>query len=65
MPFHSLRHAYATLQIEQGEDLGVVSKLLGHSTVTTTLDVYAHLTPAMGDRAAARMDVILRSPATG
>jgi integrase len=41
------------------------SKLLGHSTISTTLDVYAHLTPAMGDRAAARMDAILRVPETG
>jgi len=61
--FHNLRHACATLLLEQGEDLGVVSKLLGHSTVSTTLDVYAHLTPAMGERAAARMDAILRIPA--
>jgi integrase len=59
--FHDLRHACATLLLEQGEELGVVSKLLGHSTVATTLDVYAHLTPAMGDRAAARMDAVLRT----
>ena len=65
LPFHALRHVYATLQIEQGEDLGIVSKLLG-PTEATTLDVYAHLTPAMGERAAARMDEILRAnPATG
>ncbi|MGZ3586701.1 MAG: site-specific integrase [Candidatus Limnocylindrales bacterium] len=62
--FHDLRHACATLLIEQGEELGVVSKLLGHSTVSTTLDTYAHLTPAMGQRAAERMDAILR-PAAG
>lgn len=53
------RPSYATLAIEAGEDLGVVSRLLGHATLATTADVYAHLTPAMVDRAAERMDAIL------
>ncbi len=57
--FHDLRHAFATLMIESGEDLGVVSRILGHADFGTTADVYAHLTPAMLDRAAERMDAIL------
>ena len=57
--FHDLRHAFATLALEAGEDLGVVSRILGHSTLATTADIYAHLTPAMLDRAAERMDAIL------
>jgi len=43
------------LVIEGGEDLGVVSSILGHADFATTADVYAHLTPAMLDRAAERM----------
>jgi integrase len=57
--FHDLRHAFATLMIESGEDLGVVSRILGHADFATTADVYAHLTPAILDRAADRMDAIL------
>ena len=57
--FHDLRHAFATLLIESGEDLGVVSRILGHAQFATTADVYAHLTPAMLDRAAERMDRVL------
>lgn len=57
--FHSLRHACATLLIEQGEELTVVSRLLGHANLATTADVYAHLTRGMQQRAADRMDVIL------
>jgi integrase len=57
--FHDLRHAFATLMLEAGEDLTVVSRALGHTTIATTADVYAHVTPAMLDRAAERMDGIL------
>lgn len=63
--FHDLRHATATLLLERGEELGVVSKVLGHSTVTTTLDTYGHLTSGMSQRVADRMDVIVRRPASG
>lgn len=57
--FPDLRHAFATLPIESGEDLAVVSRILGHADFSTTADVYAHLTPAMLDRTAARMDEAL------
>jgi site-specific recombinase XerD len=45
--------------LEDGEDLAVISRPLGHSNISTTADVYAHLTPAMLERSAARMDSIL------
>jgi site-specific recombinase XerD len=45
--------------IEQGEELAVVSRLLGHANLSTTADVYAHLTRGMQQRAADRMDTIL------
>jgi integrase len=57
--FHDLRHAYATLMLEDGEELAVISRSLGHSNISTTADVYAHLAPAMLERSAARMDTIL------
>jgi integrase len=57
--FHDLRHAYATLMLEDGEELGVISRTLGHSQIATTADVYAHLTPAMLARTADRMNGVL------
>jgi site-specific recombinase XerD len=66
--FHDLRHLYATLMLEDGEELAVISRMLGHSDISTTANVYAHLTPAMQERSAARMDTILAprpSVATG
>jgi integrase len=58
-PFHHLRHACATLLLESGEDLANVSKLLGHSSLATTADFYAHLTPRIARQAADRMRGIL------
>ncbi len=62
--FHDLRHAYATLMLEDGEELAIVSRTLGHADLSTTADVYAHLIPAMLERSAARMDGILRRVST-
>ena len=45
--------------------LAVISRILGHSNLSTTADVYAHLTPAMLQRSADRMDGILRQRAAG
>ncbi len=63
--FHDLRHACATLLLEDGEELAVISRILGHSNLSTTADVYAHLTPAMLQRSADRMDGILRQRVAG
>lgn len=42
--FHDLRHTFAShLIIDLALDVVQVSRILGHSTVSTTLDIYAHL----------------------
>ena len=42
---HDLRHTYATLRISKGDNIGDVSKQLGHHSVKFTLDTYYHWIP--------------------
>ena len=42
--FHDLRHTFASLLIEQDVSMKVVQELLGHSTITTSMDIYTHIT---------------------
>ena len=56
---HDLRHSFATLLLEQGEDLIVVSEMLGHASTVITSDFYAHVRRGLQERAASRMDVVL------
>jgi integrase len=55
---HDLRHSFATLMREQGEDLGVISEMLGHASYQITHDFYAHVRRGVQQRAAARMDAL-------
>jgi len=41
---HWARHGFATRSLRTGTPLEVVSKLLGHASVTTTSEIYGHLT---------------------
>jgi integrase len=41
--FHALRHACASLMIEQGWPVTKIQAILRHSSVVMTLDVYGHL----------------------
>ncbi len=53
--FYDLRHTFATLMLEQGENPKVVQEILGHSQITHTMDTYSHVTPNMQRAAFARL----------
>ena len=59
--FHDLRHTAASLMLNNGVPVIVVSKILGHSKTSTTLDIYGHLIPVMQESAARIMDEIVTS----
>ncbi|MDR1068917.1 MAG: site-specific integrase [Clostridiales Family XIII bacterium] len=54
--FHDLRHTFATRCIETGIDITTLSRLLGHSSVKMTLDVYTDATPERKAAAMRRLD---------
>lgn len=54
--FHDLRHTCATLLLRAGVNVKVVSEMLGHASITITLDTYAHVLPDMQDSAAEAME---------
>jgi integrase len=56
--FHDMRHTAATILLVQGVHVKLVSEMLGHSTITLTLDTYSHVIPAMHGDAAAAMDTV-------
>jgi integrase len=56
--FHDLRHAHATLMLQQGIHPKIVSERLGHSSIGITLDTYSHVLPSMQEEAAKAADEI-------
>ena len=58
---HGLRHTFATIALQAGMPVTVVSKYLGHSSVTMTLNVYSHvIRGAQQELVTAVADVISR-----
>lgn len=57
--FHDLRHTAASLMLNNGIPLIVVSRRLGHAQPSITLDVYGHLIPGKQQEAASLMDDLL------
>ena len=48
---HDLRHTHASLLLQRGVNIKVVSERLGHRDASTTLNIYQHLMPGMQDTA--------------
>jgi integrase len=54
--FHSLRHTYAKLAIENGRQLTWLQRHLGHSSLNVTVGIYGHFEKAARKREAAAME---------
>ncbi|HHW25907.1 MAG TPA: site-specific integrase [Firmicutes bacterium] len=50
--FHDLRHTHATMLLSRGVNPKVIQERLGHSTISTTMDIYSHVTKSMQKEAA-------------
>lgn len=54
---HMLRHTYATLLYSSGVDVLTASKLLGHSDIKTTLEIYTHLEETMASKSIEKLNI--------
>ncbi len=52
MTVRSLRHFHASVSLQSGQSVVIVSKRLGHASVSTTADIYAHSLPGWQKEAA-------------
>ena len=57
--FHALRHTFATRIMEVNVHPKVAQELLGHSTVTITMDTYSHVMPEQKKEAMERIKGIV------
>ncbi|MBC1923173.1 tyrosine-type recombinase/integrase [Listeria grayi] len=53
---HDFRHSHVALLIDNGEDYTIIKERLGHSSITTTIDVYGHLFPNRQKSTADKLD---------
>jgi len=53
--FHSLRHSYASLLIEQGENPKYIQNQMGHHSINVTMDIYGHLFRNVNQEAASKL----------
>jgi len=56
--FHGLRHTAATMLINQGLPAKNISGRLGHSNISTTMDIYGHLLKSADKEAADRLEQV-------
>ena len=58
---HDLRHTFAVLSLQNGDDIKTVQENLGHATAAFTLDVYGHVSERMKDDSANRMQAYIEA----
>jgi integrase len=56
--FHDLRHSAATLLLAQGLHPRYIMELLGHSSITVTMNVYGHVLDEMRRETARQIDAV-------
>lgn len=63
LDFHDLRHSYASLMIAAGIHPRILKDLMGHESVTVTMDTYGHLYEGAADAAVETLDAFLTTQA--
>jgi integrase len=53
--FHKMRHSFATMLLENGEEIKTIQEFLGHSSSEITADIYTHVAETLKQRAKNRL----------
>lgn len=56
---HALRHTFATRCMENGMQPKVLQKIMGHSSLSITMDLYVHVTDDLRVQEMKKMDVAI------
>lgn len=60
--FHALRHTHATMLLEAKANIKDIQRRLGHSRLSTTMDIYSHVTKQMKDDTVDIFEKIINVP---
>ncbi len=60
LKFHSLRHTFASINIENGSDIKTISEILGHSDIDTTLKIYTHTSEKAKEKAINKFEKLIQ-----
>jgi integrase len=55
LTIHGLRHSFASFLLASGENPKVVQKLLGHASISLTLDTHGKVLPGLKEQAVERL----------
>lgn len=56
---HGLRHTFATLALQAGEHPKKVQEVLGHSSISVTLNIYSHVVPSMAEETTGKVAALI------
>ena len=56
--FHDLRHTAATMMLESGISIKIVQDILGHSNLSTTADIYSHISENAKEKAMKQLEAV-------
>lgn len=62
---HSLRHTFTTRMVESGINLKVMQEILGHSDISTTMNIYAEATQDLKEKEMKKLSLSLQDSISG
>ncbi|MGF1399905.1 tyrosine-type recombinase/integrase [Streptococcus infantarius] len=62
---HSLRHTFTTRMVESGTNLKVMQEILGHSDISTTMNIYAEATQDLKEKEMKKLSLSLQDSISG